>query len=145
MKRLMFKQRIAEYFNSQLDLIIFFENLATRLADYAPEHRQELLVKNLEHLSSHLMNGLVTHPIFYFRLTLRFYEYFPLQHSANLPHLTLQAPIPEEGRIMSSKAKVFLHNVFYTVKEKIIEEIHIECFYFFGRVVDFNYKKSNLG
>jgi len=90
MKRLMFKQRIAEYFNSQLDLIIFFENLATRLADYAPEHRQELLVKNLEHLSSHLMNGL----------------YFPLQHSANLPHLTLQAPIPEEGRIMSSKAKV---------------------------------------
>jgi len=89
-QRLMFKQRIAEYFNSQLDLIIFFENLATRLADYAPEHRQELLVKNLEHLSSHLMNGL----------------YFPLQHSANLPHLTLQCPIADEGRIMSSKAKV---------------------------------------
>jgi len=90
LKKLMFKQRIAEYFNSQLDLIIFFENLASRLADYAPEHRQELLVKNLEHISEHLVHGL----------------YFPLQHSANLPHLTLQAPIAEEGRIMSSKQKV---------------------------------------
>jgi len=90
MESLMFKQKIAEYFNSQIDLIVFFENLSDRLQEYSKEHRKKLLQKNLEHISKNLRSGL----------------YFPLQHHSNERHLSLQCPIPEAGRIMNSKNKV---------------------------------------
>jgi len=103
-KKIMFKKKIADYFEHELELMNWFENLSSKLAQYKKQHREELLKKNLHHLQSNLYKGL----------------YFPLQKTADSKHVSVHACLVDEGRIMNSAQKV----PFYMVWEVVDSEMN---------------------
>lgn len=83
------KQRRCTYFNAQLDLVNFLDGVAANLKDHHPEHRREVLEKNLIHANAALPRGL----------------YFPTNLKATDPHRSILRLIPESCRVLDSKDK----------------------------------------